>query len=243
MRKFTFYLLLLGFIFSGSYSYAQKIQILKGEQSKFTISKNDYSSLQLDIVLAEMNHFTSKTKEGNFVQLVIPGYGSSNIVGDPKVPVLKKIIEVPFGSDFDIKILSESYQEFDLNNYGIKEQIIPAQPPLSKSIDNPDDIEFKMNKSAYSLNAYTSTDLAKIEHLGQMRGVNLARLEIALVQYNPVQNKIKVCTDLKLEISFIGGNVDKTINTKKNLFSPYFEGLYQSVSNYKNEITDGINYG
>jgi len=240
MKKITFYLLLLGLILGGNISYAQNIQIQQGKQSNVTFSKNDYSSLQLNVTLAEINHFTTKTNEGNFAQLIIPGYGSSNVVGNPKIPVLKKIIEVPIGADFSIQIINENYKEFNLADYKIQDKIFPAQPPLSKSVDNPDDIEFKFNKSTYLSNTFLASELVKVVPLGQMRGVQLARLEIAPIQYNPGLNKLKVCTDLTVEITFTGADVGKTINLKKELFSPYFEGLYQSVSNYKNEITDGL---
>jgi hypothetical protein len=239
MKKFRFFLLLMGFISFGNFVTAEKIQIHQGKQTKFTITKNDYTSLRLQNILGEISHFTT-TKEGNFVQLVIPGYGYSNIVGDPKIPVLKKIIEVPFDADFNVNIISESYQEFDLAEYGILNKIFPAQPPLSKSIDNPEDLEFMINESTYLTNAYLSHEMVKVTYLGQMRSVNLARLEIAPILYNPVTNKIKVYYELELEINFVGGDVNKTINTKKDLFSPFFESTFNIVANYKQELSDEL---
>ena len=73
-----------------------------------------------------------------------------------------------------------------------------------------------------------------------MRGVSIARLEISPFRYNPVLNKIKVCYELEVEINFIGGDLNKTIQLKKDLFSPYFEGVYNLFANYKEEITDEL---
>ncbi|MCD4682754.1 MAG: hypothetical protein K8R86_05695, partial [Bacteroidales bacterium] len=124
--------------------------------------------------------------------------------------------------------------------YGILNRIFPAQPPLSKSIDNPEDLEFMINESTYSTNAFLSSEMVKVKYLGQMRSANLARLEIAPILYNPVTNKIKVYYQLELEIIFTGGDVNKTINTKKDLFSPFFESTFNIVANYKQELSDEL---
>jgi len=236
--KFT---LLCTLLFSiGIQSFSKEIRISENQETKITISKNDYSNLQFNSVIADIDHFTIKTKAGDFIQLTIPGYSYSNDVGDPKIPMLKKIIEVPFGANFNINIINESYQEYDLADFGIINKIIPTQPPLSKSIDNPEDLEFMINESTYLTNEYLSSEVATVTYLGQMRNANLARLEIAPIQYNPVTNKIKVYYNLEVEVTFIGGNTNKTISTKKDLFSPYFEGNFSIVINYKEELSDEL---
>ena len=46
-----------------------------------------------------------KTEEGEFVKLVVPAYSSDSKDGDAELPVLQKLIRIPFGSDISFNIL------------------------------------------------------------------------------------------------------------------------------------------
>ncbi|MCD4788931.1 MAG: hypothetical protein K8R37_02935, partial [Bacteroidales bacterium] len=240
MKKFKLCLLLVALIFSGTQSFSEEIKLTEGKETKLLITENNYSNLRLTNSVANLNYFNVKTISGIFSQITVDGYGYSMEIGDPKLPVLKKVIEVPIGSYFEINIIKENYLEYDLSDFGINNKIIPAQPSVSKSIDNPEDLEFVINQSTYQTNDYIGSDLVTVNYLGKMRGVSIARLEISPFQYNPVLNKIKVCYELEVEINFIGGDLNKTIQLKKDLFSPYFEGVYHLFANYKEEITDEL---
>nr|MBC8487282.1 hypothetical protein [Bacteroidota bacterium] len=240
MKKFKLCSLLVALIFSGMTSFSEEIKLTEGKETKLTITENNYSSLRLTNSVASLSYFSVKTISGIFSQITVDGYGYSLEIGDPKLPVLKKVIEVPIGSHFEIKIIKENYLEYDLSDFGINNKIIPAQPSVSKSTDNPEDLEFIINQSTYQTNDYIGSDLVTVNYLGKMRGVSIARLEISPFRYNPVLNKIKVCYELEVEINFIGGDLNKTIQLKKDLFSPYFEGVYNLFANYKEEITDEL---
>ncbi len=239
MKKYKFLTLVIAIITAQS-AFSENIKLIPGKETKFTILKSDYSGLRISNSLVELNSISVKTKAGIFVQLGVPAYGSSMINGEPQIPVLKKLIEVPEGAGFRIKILNAEYQEFNLADFNITDKVFPSQPTVSKSIDNPENLEFIMNQAVYLTDGYSGSELITINYLGKMRGVNLARLEIAPIRYNPVQNKIEVCTSLEAEIIFTDGDVQKTIDEKKALFSPYLQSNYALIANYKQEITDEL---
>ncbi|MBN2175613.1 MAG: choice-of-anchor D domain-containing protein [Bacteroidales bacterium] len=238
IRKST---ILFAFIFLGfGITLAQNIQLTGDLKSEFQIVKNDYYSLQVKSTLSDLDYFTVKTKVGNFTRLNAEGYGHSIKEGFPQLPVLKKIIEIPIGAEIEIRINDETYYDYDLSDFSIQNKIMPAQPPVSKSIDNPEDLEFIINQAAYQTDDFLQTDLAKAEVLGIMRSVRIARIEISPVQYNPVQNKIRVYTDLEIEFTFKGGDIYSTKELKVSKFSPYHQGLSSFISNYKTELTDQL---
>ena len=218
MKNFKLLFLFAALIFMGFQTFADDINLIEGKETKLTITKNSYSNLRLTSTLSDLNFLNVKTKEGTFSQIAVSGYGNSMDIGNPRLPVLKKLIEVPIGAEFEIKITKQEFQEFDLNKLLINYKIFPAQPSVSKSIDNPEDIEFVFNQDTYQKNEYFQQQLVNVQHLGTMRGVTMARIEIAPFQYNPVTNRIKVCTDLEVEIIFVGGDIGKTIEMKKSLF-------------------------
>ncbi|MCD4744892.1 MAG: hypothetical protein K8R58_01170, partial [Bacteroidales bacterium] len=212
---------------------ASNIKLSKEGETSLSITNNSYYKLQLINSLNDLSFIDVKTKEGIFTQITVNDYGYGTIEGDPKLPVLKRIIELPFNCEFDIRIIKKSYKEYDLKNFKINYLIIPAQPPVSKNIDNPEELEFIFNMSTYEKNEYLYTDLVNVKPLGIMRGVRIARLEISPIQYNPVLNKLRIYDDIEVEITYKGADVFKTMELKKNYFSPYFENIYSQLLNYK----------
>ncbi len=201
---------------------------------KLTVKENTYSKLRIantvtkeDLLLMKVN-----TPLGVFVQLSIPDYGFSLQNGDPRLPILKKLIEVPVGASFDIHIIKAVYQEYTLEELGSQFPIIPNQRSISKS-ENPALVPFQYNSATYLNDAYFGFDAVHVESIGFMRGVRLARLEISPVQYNPVTGMVKILTDLDAEIIFTGADIAATQQLKADKYSPLFDGTYQSLLNYK----------
>ncbi len=236
MKKATFirkFQLLALVLFISSAIFAGNIIVNKNGSTNFAVKENTYSIIRITNNVADLDFMSVKTKMGNYTLFNIPEYGYNNVEGDPKLPVMKKLIEVPLNASFEISVLNQEYVDINLNDLGITEWVMPAQPPLSKSVDNPDDVEFIFNAASYQLDNYLGPDLVNIVDMGMMRGVRIAGLEIAPVLYNPVQNKIRVFTNIEIKVTFNGGNIPLTTATKKNLFSPYFEGIYSQLINYK----------
>ncbi len=235
---FRFLLVFTLLIITGK-TYTQHINLSDGIQG-MTIQENSYTNLRAISRISEIDYYDVKSDKGSFTMINADEYGYSMNIGEPRVPVMKKIVEVPLDASFQITIISESVTEYNLSDYGIQHKLMPTQAPLSKGIDNPEDVSFDYNAGTYQINDYLYTNRIKIIPLGIMRGVRLARLEIYPVQYNPVQNKIKVFSDIQFNIEFIGGDVQKTVKMKQDLFSPFFENNFSQVVNFKNELTDEL---
>lgn len=232
MKKFTS-LFFFFILFFSLQLQAQVIQLDQGKQNDFSFTSNTYDELIFSNTIANLNHQLVKTPDANYTLIALPGYGQSNIIGDPQLPMIKKIIEIPIGGSIEIKIIHEKFMVFDLVDFGVTEKLIPAQAPVSKSIENPQDIRFEINEDTYARDEFIALPMVEVKPLGTMRGVKLARLEIAPIQYNPVQNKLRVCTGLTVEVTFRDADISQTTQQKMELFSPYFERMYASVSNYK----------
>ncbi len=238
MKNKIFTLILLFTLLGLSLVKAQQIN-LGGSENRFGVSENSYQALRFSNSLNTLNWYDVVTQRGNFTEITVPGYGFSNLVGYPKVPVLKKLIELPLGAHAEVKVLSAVYKEIDLAAYGITHPIIPAQPPVSKQ-DDPASVPFVMDDEVYSRDEYLYEEIVRIEPAGILRGVNIANLEFYPVHYNPVKNKIKVLVSADIRISFKGGDITATLDLKKRTASPYFEGTYQQLANYKSLPTDEL---
>ncbi len=231
-------MLITGFLMCSFLAQAQVVQ-LGEDETTLKITENTYQILGLKNTISEITAFDVKTSEGDYCQIRINGYGYSTTIGEPKLPVIKKLIEIPLEGDYNIVITSKTYQDYYLSEFGIDNPIFPAQPSLSKS-DNPEDVPFEMNKDAYSIDGLLGNQLADVFPLGIMRGLNIARVEISPVQYNPVKNMIRIYEQLEVSILFNNANVPETIQLKEIQTNRYFKSISRMVFNYKEILSDEL---
>jgi hypothetical protein len=228
----------LGFmIFSGTI-FAGEILVNNGT-TEFRITAKSYQSLSFSTTISSVQYRDIQTKSGPFNEIFITGYGFNNKVGDPKLPVFHELIETPLKAGFSIIIRDEKFKEYDLSALGINNLIIPAQAPVPKNITDPDQIPFIQNVATYKMDQWLGGPIVKITPIGIMRSLNLARLDISPVWYNPVTGKIRVYEQLDITITFTNPDISSTILLKKQSWSPYFLNLYARVGNYM-QIPDSL---
>ncbi len=231
MKKAMLALTLTAFV--SSMLYAGNIKVNSNVSTALKITKNTYSTLEMSSTLSDINFINVKTKEGYFTLLNVPGYGYTESEGDPQLPVLKRLIEIPVNSTVNVGFNNMTYFEADLAEYGIDNFVLPVQPPVSKSIDDPNDLEFVYDQERYNIDEFYGQDIVRLVDLGVMRGVHMARVEISPVLYNPVTNQVRVFSNLDVRIDFNNADIGETISRKQKLFSPYYERVYNELINYK----------
>jgi hypothetical protein len=231
MKKnvFPILLLLLSFLTFSVFS-----QVNSSKHTQLIIKDNSYTNLRVvnSTEISDIKTIKVTTKKGYFNHISIPDYGYSNEIGNPAIPVIRKMIEVPLGADIQINIISSEYNEMDLLDLGIKNKIIPSQPPLFKNQD-PTKADFKYNTHIYQQDKYIDHEIVKVRFIGMMRGVNIYMLEIAPVFYNPVRNKIKVYSNLDIDIKFNNADIAGTVKLKEDKYSVCFDPSFNTIFNYK----------
>ncbi len=222
-----------------SYVHSQTIQISSGYTTT-QIIENDYSILSLSNSVASIKASKIKTADNDFTQLEIEGYGFSTAIGRPKLPVLKKLIEIPMDANIEVVVLSYRHKDISLSEFELNDFIFPAQPSLSKS-DEPSEATFHFDEIAYNIDQFAGNELVSVHPVGIMRGVRIARIEIAPLQYNPVANTIRVFDQILVEFRFSNGSIAQTIEMKQEQMNPFFSGITQMLFNYKEvETADNL---
>ncbi|MCD6113077.1 MAG: hypothetical protein J7J86_07405, partial [Bacteroidales bacterium] len=228
--RMKFFMLISGLIFSSLILNANTLKINKEGKTDLKVKVNTYEKLSVINTLSDINYFDINTSKGIFTEFSISKYSNTSEIGSPKLPVMRKLIEIPFGAQIKINILSYKVKEYQLKNFGISNKIIPTQPPIPKSGQTPD---FVYNENFYKQNTYYPNKLADVDILGIMRGTRMGRLNISPVQYNPVTNTIKVYSEIEVEICFENADIAKTLKNKEKNNSPYFNTVFSQLLNYK----------
>ena len=227
MRKFTF--LLLSVLLLGIISLNAGNVLQEGTTS-LVITQNSEGYFVAKNLVGDIASRLVKTPEGNFVRLTISEYTKSNKLGIPEVPERHRLIEIPLNARPRVVILSKEVEEINLNDLGINFPLIPAQPPQPKSGIAP---PFVYQKAAYRVNGFSRQPLVTVDVLGIMRSVQIGRLNINPVSYNPVTNTLRVVTSLEFKVVFENADQAATEALKEKYYSPYFTGLYHSLLNYR----------
>ncbi|HPQ35954.1 MAG TPA: C25 family cysteine peptidase, partial [Tenuifilaceae bacterium] len=229
MRKFLLIIVAMATISFGNAQTYQKIEL--GEiKNEFRVTNRNFEGLQLQSDLSSINLKGEVTKNGEFVTISADNLVRTFNPGMPDLPVVSKLIEVPFGANVVIKIVSYKEEIIDLNSKGISLKIIPAQPSVSKSEDT-DKLPFYFDEKVYTTNEYINQEIAFYEESGIMRDKRIGRVELRPIQYNPVANTLKVLNNLVVDISFENPDEQKTNDIKQKYSSPYFNGAVNTINN------------
>ena len=200
---------------------------LKAQETRLELLSDRDGSLHFRLELGQLTAETVSTKGGDFTRLLIPGGHTSKIEGAPLLPMVNELIEIPFGAEPTIEILTSSSRDLDLAGLGFAHPLIPAQPSMSKSAD-PATVPFVHDLAAYKADKVAAS-LVAVTRCGRLRGVDIGRLEISPVTYMPGQSTVQVQETIEFRINFQGGDPEAGLELKDRTDSPFFTPLYDQI--------------
>ncbi len=210
---------------------AEQYTLLENASTSMEVIESTYDNLIIQNTLADFEYFNVNTPLGMFTELFVSGYGIPEKQGAPKLPVLRKLIEIPLGATIQTNVISSAYEEYTLEELGLQYPILPDQPPAIKS--NPEPPEFVYNNRFYTRNEFLFDELVKVDEMGILRSSRLANLCISPIQYNPVSQTLRFYTNLQVEVIFNNPDIQATNDLKARTNSYFFDGTFKQVINYK----------
>ena len=178
-----------------------------------------YSSIESELMNTEKGAF-SVISMGNSIP--------AGNIGEPQVPVTRKLIAVPFGATPVVNVKSYTVEEYKLSDFGI-ERLYPQQPSVRK---DQKDVEFFYNEAAYATRGFDeSRPIAEVNVMGTMRGIQLGALQLNTLRYDASSNTVRVYNNVEVEVSFENADIELTEQTLVNTYSPYFRTVYASLFN------------
>ena len=226
MRKVLFMILVMAL--SMSVMAQQKIQMRSADKAECV--KSDMTSLKASFSFSTIEAQDYESERGTFSWLSLSNTVIGGNEGDPQIPVVNELIAVPFGANPRIEITSYSTTDYRLEDYGIH-TLVPRQPSMRKD-QKPEDVPFIMNEAAYqSTRGFRSEPMAAVDVVGTMRGVQLGKMTIEPVSYDPVNNTLRVFNNIEVTVHFDGADAQATEQMLVDTYSPYFDGIYGMLFN------------
>jgi hypothetical protein len=210
---------------------AENIKLKENTPNSIQLKENSYQRIVLLNTFAEFNTLKIQTEAGLFTGFAVSGYSNTDIPGQPRLPVNRRLIEIPMDATPVVKVISYKVEEYSLSELGIDYPIIPSQPPCPKCSVTPPPFEY--NASIYNQDHFWGIELVTVDVLGILKGIRIGRINIAPVSYNPVTQTIRIFNDMVIEVRFENANITKTEQLKQLNDNPYFRGISASLLNYK----------
>jgi hypothetical protein len=197
-------------------------------QMNYAVTGNQ--SIIINYSAPEVNVENIINSNGTYYRLSIPGHVSTTVPGKPEVPVYSRLISIPEGSEYKVRITEVKTSRIKPSGKKIEGILYPAQEGETKEAVQKTG-RFAIDRTEYAKRGVINSDTVRIEPLGKVRNMNLANLTIAPVRYNPHSNIIEVITSMKIEVSFsnTSGSVAKSLLAQSALFD---ESLSKGVLNY-----------
>ncbi|MBF0407467.1 MAG: hypothetical protein HQM10_08935 [Candidatus Riflebacteria bacterium] len=230
MKKF-FVVLSVVFVLCGS-AFAEQIDFPEAKSNGIGIvseKMSDQSNLtiRMNCGIDKLYYYDAETPKGPFTVIYSPEFYFGGAYGAPQLPVIQKLIQIPFGADFKVEVKGYDSKVYNLADHGIKTQIFPRQPSAPK---DGSEVPFVYEKSAYISKGFNGQQLASIEESGVMRHTRLALLTIAPIKYDAVENKIMVYNNIEFEIVMTGADMEKTKSNFETYWSPAFAWLDSMIT-------------
>jgi len=124
------------------------------------------------------------------------------------LPTITRLIAIPFDSDPGIRITSETYSDVDnVTLAGAEAEDIEALTPPG------------------NMNLNRTPDVVRAEVAGEMRDLRLYSITFSPVQYYPQEKRLRVLTQLSLEVNHLGSQITKYPDRISEAFLPIYRAV------------------
>lgn len=214
---------------SGGQSLNNHRYQFKGDE-KGLLARAESGKFILNYSLSELDVSTVINEHGSWYRVSIPGHNPSTNTGSPELPVFSRIIAIPEGSGFTIKISDVKSRRIKPSKEKIRGILYPSQEGVIKR-EQAGKPEFKIDRTLYNSRGIIVSDTVTVEILGKLRSNMLANVTISPVRYNPRANQLELITSMNIEIGFdqISDGSFKSVYPESPLFR---ESMSKGILNY-----------
>jgi len=192
---------------------------------------NSPQGVSLLVKPGSLNIGTKLDHKQLFSTLDCDSCGWTNELGKPRLPVIRRFVEVPAGSEVSAQFKASDRQTIKLADLGAQHVILPVQRSIEKLPGAAERTPFEMNTELYSQDAFYPDQDVSISKPFVIRGHWLVMVEAYPLQYNPARAEIQHISDATLELTF-SGKASGPANQKR--FSATFAAWFKAnVINYQ----------
>ncbi len=220
--------LLVGFFSRGQAAISPTWIPLKPAQDKIpqlNITRSDLSQVSFEIKIPGIWSEEISTSGGTYSSLSVSSAGVTSVISRPSLPVISRMVQIPFGAEVSLMVESYESTEKSLTKMKLTRPIVPVQPSLPKITGAERQIPFTLDQDYYQQNVFLPEKPAKLGEIGIIRGHRFVTVLIYPISYNPRSGRVKIYSDIKLKLNLSNSDLSSTQNQLHRYTSPPFEEL------------------
>ncbi len=187
--------------------------------------RSDPAQFTFEILVPGIWSEEISTPGGTYSLLSIPSAGVTSVVSEPNLPVLTRMVQIPFGAVVNLNVESYEVTEKSLTDMKLTHPIAPVQPSIPKIAGAEKQVRFTISQKYYQQNSFLPGNLVKLGKTGIIRGHRYVTVLIYPVSYNPQLGKFKIYSDIRVKLILSGSDMSTTQNQLLRYASPPFEEL------------------
>ncbi|MHC4615761.1 MAG: C25 family cysteine peptidase [Planctomycetota bacterium] len=169
------------------------------------VNRADETGVAVSVQLAGVVLDARQHEAGAFTSVTWPESATLGEIGQPALPVMRRLLVVPNGATFALDVTAGQPMRVDLAAAGYPAMVDPLQAPVPKIPGAWENAPFDFDAAAYTIDALQPAERVQVTELGIVRGHRLALLEIRPVAYNPVRGQLVLWPQIEAAVSFANG--------------------------------------
>ncbi|MFH1335808.1 MAG: C25 family cysteine peptidase, partial [Candidatus Zixiibacteriota bacterium] len=192
---------------------------------QLNIIRSNPTQVSIEIMIPGIWTEEVSTAGGVYSSLSISSAGVTSVIGQPNLPVITKMVQIPFGADVSINVESYKLTDKSLAEMKLTRPIVPVQPSIPKIVGAERQIPFAIDQNYYRQNTFLPEKPVKLGEIGIIRGHRFVIVLIYPVSYNPQSGRVRIYSDIKLKLNLSNSDISTTQNQLRRYASPPFEEL------------------
>jgi len=229
-RRKSIVIFLLMVLISGSFIPLLSADPEERNETMVLIENTDFDTISINALLAEFIATPITINGQEFAHLMLKDEGFSYTFGQAKLPMIRRMVEIPQGAEINIVINDEIWQHTTLADLNMPEKIVPVQP-TEKDPDNDDSIF--IDDDYYSTDHYFPENIISISEINQIRGRRFVLLELSPIQYNPYTGDLRFMVSFDATMHLNNSSIQNTIQKITKFSTESYESVFkETFSNY-----------
>ncbi len=176
--------------------------------AEIRVERADENGLRLHLMFSGFESEAVELAETDFQRLSFQGSGVWGQLGQPELPVLRKLVRLPEQSDWHWEIVNSDFVE--LSDYTLS----PHQEGTVETPEGSYDPDVVFDETSYLMDRWFPTEPVELGSPIIMRDFRLGRLELRPIQYNPARKLLRVYRNLTVQIIFEGRGENPILNPR-----------------------------
>ncbi|MBN1550784.1 hypothetical protein JW979_04930 [bacterium] len=214
---------------SGNAGWVAFSQVERQQSPQFQVDSN-WKAIDIQFAISGFEALVEKTKEGEFTRLSVEKDSYQGEVGYPRIPAIRRFVEIPYGAEVDLQYQIVQSGEMELSEAGLSFPLIPVQAPVPKLPGALESAPFVINEAVYQHNEFLGGPAVRIRDIDYMRGHRIAVIEITPLGYNPVKNAIQYASEMQIQLNFSNSDEYLTLENARRYYNPAFDQILENLS-------------